>query len=65
MKLFKRKRCDLCHEKCPMIPFICECGRRLCDKHRYSLIHICFHDQERKIVKIYDPKIVAEKIDKI
>ena len=46
MKLFKRKRCDFCHEKCPLIPFNCKCGGTFCSIHRYSFLHFCDYDHQ-------------------
>ena len=66
MKLFKKKRCDFCDEKCPIIPFTCKCGGKFCTIHRYSFMHFCDYDHKSDgRFKIYLPKIVAEKIEKI
>ena len=63
MKLFKRKRCDLCRKKCPLIPYNCKCGGIFCSVHRYSFLHFCDYDHKSyDRSKIHLPKIVADKI---
>ena len=64
--LFERKKCDFCDRECFLIPLNCKGSGNVCLVCRYSHIHVCkFYHKSYDISKIYLPKIVADKIDKI
>ena len=66
MKLFKKKRCDFCGNKILGLTFICKCNKKFCSFYECLKIHIndCNNKSDCES-KIYLPKIVADKIEKI
>ena len=40
-KIFKKNRCDMCDQKCGLIPLKCKCGGKFCSEHRYTFMHCC------------------------
>ncbi|KRZ97810.1 Zinc finger A20 and AN1 domain-containing stress-associated protein 6 [Trichinella sp. T8] len=64
----KRKRCEQCKVKLPLIPMECRCGKVFCKLHRYAAEHQCTFDYRKMAAKEIarnNPKVEAEKLRKI
>jgi len=61
-----KMRCATCNMKLTITNSIdCECGKKLCYKHRYFNEHSCtidYKEKDRKILELNNKKVVADKI---
>nr|XP_023029367.1 uncharacterized protein LOC111517436 [Leptinotarsa decemlineata] len=65
----KKARCNECNRKLNITNIHnCRCGKIFCSQHRYSEVHRCSYDYKlegRKLLEQQNPKVTAEKINKI
>ena len=66
----KGNRCYICNIKVGLLGFQCKCDKikLFCSLHRYSIDHNCdfdFKEHSKKILEKNNPKIIADKIDKL
>jgi len=63
-----KKRCNLCNKKIKsVLPYKCKCDKYYCGLHKIPMEHNCnfdFFKEHKEKLKIQNPKIVAEKINK-
>ena len=48
----KKKRCNYCNKKLPLIPINCKCGLNFCNSCRDPNIHNCTFDYKKNISNI-------------
>jgi predicted nucleic acid binding AN1-type Zn finger protein len=66
--LIKVVRCVSCRTKVGMFGIACKCGNVYCSEHRMPESHECSYDFKgngRKTLEQQNPKITAQKIEKI
>lgn len=63
----KDARCSHCRKKV-LVPMQCLCGLTFCIAHRAAEDHACYADHRKhgqRVLEDTNPKIVAQKVDKI
>mgnify|MGYP005653663347 CR=1 FL=1 len=63
-------RCYICNIKVGLLGFQCKCDKikLFCSLHRNPTDHNCnfdFKENAKKLLEKYNPKIIADKIDKL
>lgn len=62
-------RCNNCNKKLNIVNFSCSCEHKnLCAKCRYPEDHNCtfnFKEVGKKLLEINNPKVIADKLEKI